>query len=81
MRWPGVVDRAQLQDFLLGYWSGQLGLLMVPDTLLITWSQPAGEKDRERKRERERADQRLPVFPPWKVIKINKNKSVSSSKH
>lgn len=38
-----MVDRAQVQAFLLGYLSGQLGLLIVPDTLLMTWSQPAGK--------------------------------------
>lgn len=37
-----MVDRAQVQAFLLGYLSGQLGLLTVPDTLVRTWSQPAG---------------------------------------
>lgn len=37
-----MVDRAQVQAFLLGYLSGQLGLLIVPDTLFRTWSQPAG---------------------------------------
>lgn len=37
-----MVARAQVQAFLLGYLSGQLGLLIVPDTLLRTWSQPAG---------------------------------------
>lgn len=36
MRWPGVVDRDQVQAVLLGYLSGQLGLLIVPDTLLRT---------------------------------------------
>lgn len=41
IRWPGVVDRIQVQAFLLGYLSGQLGLLIVPETLLTTWSQPA----------------------------------------
>ncbi len=41
IRWPGVVDRDQAQAFLLGYLSGQLGLLIVPDTLFTTWSQPA----------------------------------------
>lgn len=46
-RWPGVVDRAQVQAFLLGYLSGQLGLLIVPDTLLRTWSQPAGTHNRQ----------------------------------
>ncbi len=34
IRWPGVVDKDQVQAFLLGYLSGQLGLLIVPDTLL-----------------------------------------------
>lgn len=37
-----MVDRAQVQAFLLGYLSGQLGLLIVPDTLVRTWSHPAG---------------------------------------
>lgn len=41
IRCPGVVDRAQVQAFLLGYLSGQLGLVMVPLTLFTTWSQPA----------------------------------------
>ena len=41
MRWPGVVVRIQVQAFLLGYLSGQLGLLIFPETLLTTWSQPA----------------------------------------
>lgn len=41
-----MVERAQVQAFLLGYLSGQLGLLMVPDTLLRTWSQPAGKHDK-----------------------------------
>lgn len=36
-----MVDRAQVQAFLLGYLSGQLGLVMVPLTLFTTWSQPA----------------------------------------
>lgn len=50
-RWPGVVDRTQVQAFLLGYLSGQLGLLMVPDTLLRTWSQPAGTHKQQCQRE------------------------------
>lgn len=33
MRWPGVVVSAQVHAFLLGYLSGQLGLVMVPLTL------------------------------------------------
>lgn len=37
-----MVDTAQVQAFLLGYLSGQLGLLIVPDTPFRTWSQPAG---------------------------------------
>lgn len=41
IRCPGVVERAQVQAFLLGYLSGQLGLVMVPLTLFTTWSQPA----------------------------------------
>lgn len=36
MRWPGVVDRAQEHAFLLGYLSGQLGLVMTPDDTLFT---------------------------------------------
>lgn len=41
IRWPGVVDKAQVQTFLLGYFSGQLGLIMDTGMLVITWSQPA----------------------------------------
>lgn len=41
MRWPGVVLMAQVHSFLLGYLSGQLGLVMVPDTEVTLWSQPA----------------------------------------
>lgn len=41
MRWPGVVVSAQVHAFLLGYLSGQLGLVIVPLTLLTVWSQPA----------------------------------------
>lgn len=41
IRWPGVVVRAQVHTFLLGYLSGQLGLIMDTGMLVITWSQPA----------------------------------------
>lgn len=41
MRWPGVVVSAQVHAFLLGYLSGQLGLVMTPVTLFTVWSQPA----------------------------------------
>lgn len=41
IRCPWVVERAQVQAFLLGYLSGQFGLVMVPLTLFTTWSQPA----------------------------------------
>lgn len=33
MRWPGVVVSAQVHAFLLGYLSGQFGLVMIPLTL------------------------------------------------
>lgn len=41
MRCPGVVLMAQVHSFLLGYLSGQLGLVIVPDTDVTLWSQPA----------------------------------------
>lgn len=41
MRCPGVVLMAQVHSFLLGYLSGQLGLVMVPETDVTLWSQPA----------------------------------------
>lgn len=43
MRWPGVVVSAQVHAFLLGYLSGQLGLVMMPLTLFTVWSQPAAK--------------------------------------
>lgn len=43
MRWPGVVVRAQVHAFLLGYLSGQFGLVRIPLTLFTVWSQPAAE--------------------------------------
>lgn len=40
-RWPGVLEIAQVHSFLLGYLSGQLGLVMVPLVDVTLWSQPA----------------------------------------
>lgn len=38
---PGVLEIAQVHSFLLGYLSGQLGLVMVPLVDVTLWSQPA----------------------------------------
>lgn len=43
-RCPGVLEMAQLHSFLLGYLSGQLGLVMVPLVDVTLWSQPAVQK-------------------------------------
>lgn len=40
-RCPGVLEIAQVHSFLLGYLSGQLGLVMVPLVDVTLWSQPA----------------------------------------
>lgn len=40
-RCPGVLEMAQVHSFLLGYLSGQLGLVMVPLLDVTLWSQPA----------------------------------------
>lgn len=40
-RCPGVLEMAQVHSFLLGYLSGQLGLVMVPLVDVTLWSQPA----------------------------------------
>lgn len=40
-RCPGVLETAQVHSFLLGYLSGQLGLVMVPLMDVTLWSQPA----------------------------------------
>lgn len=40
-RCPGVLEIAQVHSFLLGYFSGQLGLVMVPLVDVTLWSQPA----------------------------------------
>lgn len=40
-RCPGVLEMAQVHSFLLGYLSGQLGLVMEPLVDVTLWSQPA----------------------------------------
>lgn len=40
-RCPGVLETAQVHSFLLGYLSGQLGLVRVPLVDVTLWSQPA----------------------------------------
>lgn len=46
-RCPGVLKTAQVHSFLLGYLSGQLGLVMVPLVDVTLWSQPAVGGERE----------------------------------
>lgn len=46
-RCPGVLEIAQVHSFLLGYLSGQLGLVMVPLVDVTLWSQPAVGGERE----------------------------------
>lgn len=43
-RCPGVLEMAHVHSFLLGYLSGQLGLVMVPLVDVTLWSQPAAGK-------------------------------------
>lgn len=50
IRWPGVVVRAQVHTFLLGYLSGQLGLRMDTGMLVITWSQSAEHTNTKKKK-------------------------------
>lgn len=44
MRCPAVVVSAHVHSFLVGYLSGQLGLVMVPEMEVTLWSQPAARR-------------------------------------
>lgn len=70
-RWPGVLEIAQVHSFLLGYLSGQLGLVMVPLVDVTLWSQPAvGKWGKEISKDpgapvpREERNKALPSCPP-----------------